>query len=298
MPRGLLDTPMPGLDDREGLYVPAGLPEVIDAHVHLFPGPLFEAIWRWFEKWGWPIRYRLQAPEVIEHLLSRGVKHLVALHYAHKPGLAREMNRWMAELCAREPRVTGLATVFPGEEGSVELLQEAFDLGLRGVKIHCHVQCMGPDEPSLEDVYRSCVSRDLPLVMHAGREPKSPGYDCDPHAICSADRIEEVLRSYPNLRLCVPHLGADEFDAYERLIQRYDNLWLDTTMILADYFPESECAWRMLSVRPDRIMYGSDFPSLPYAWDRELRRIAARGDIESSVEAILSLTARSFYRLD
>jgi len=240
----------------------------------------------------------LETPQVIDFLLSRGVEQLVALHYAHKPGLAVEMNRWMAKICADEPRVTGLATVYPGEQGTTEILEEAFGLGLAGVKLHCHVQCMGPDHPGMEDVYRACVARDLPLVMHAGREPKSPGYACDPHEICSATLIEEVLRSYPALRLCVPHLGADEFGPYELLIERYDNLWLDTTMMLADYFPEAQLAWRMLSVRPERIMYGSDFPSLPYAWDRELQRIAERRSAEASLGDILGATARRFFRLD
>lgn len=295
---GILSAPLPALNDPEGAQLPGQLPPVIDAHVHLFPGPLFEAIWRWFEKWGWPIRYRLEAPAVIDFLLERGVEQLVALHYAHKPGLAAEMNRWMAGICRDRPQVTGLATVFPGEEGSREILEEAFDLGLRGAKLHCHVQCVGPDSEALEDVYRVCVDRDLPLVMHAGREPKSPGYACDPHAICSASRVEEVLRSYPGLRLCVPHLGADEFEPYGRLLERFDNLWLDTTMMLADYFPEPEAPWRMLDLRPDRIMYGSDFPNLPYAWDREVKKIAERRSNEEALAGLLGGTARAFFGLE
>ncbi|MEE2829085.1 MAG: amidohydrolase family protein [Myxococcota bacterium] len=293
---GILSLPLAALDDPEGLTLPSSLPPVIDAHVHLFPGPLFEAIWRWFEQWGWPIRYRLKAPAVIDFLLERGVEQLVALHYAHKPGLAREMNRWMAEVTAKDDRVTGLATVYPGEAGARDILEEGFEAGLKGVKLHCHVQCFPPDCDAMEEVYRVCAERDLPLVMHAGREPKSPGYDCDPHALCSADRVEEALRSYPGLRLCVPHLGADEFASYTRLLERYDNLWLDTTMMLADYFPVDE-PWPMLEVRPERIMYGSDFPNLPYAWDREVKRIAEHRGDDAELGTLLSAAARDFFGL-
>ena len=59
----LLHTPLPALDDREEDQVPKELPAVIDAHVHLFPDYLFASVRQWFEKFGWPIRYRLQSPE-------------------------------------------------------------------------------------------------------------------------------------------------------------------------------------------------------------------------------------------
>lgn len=289
--------PLAALDDEEGARVDPSLPFVVDAHVHLFPDGLFEAIWRWFDVHGWPIRYKLRTPEVIAFALARGVGHLVALHYAHKPGIARGMNAYMAAIAEAEPRVTGLATVMPGEPGARAILEEAFALGLAGVKLHCHVQCFSPDAPELAEIYDTCILHDKPLIMHAGREPKSDGYRCDPHALCHVDRTEAVLRAYPKLRLAVPHLGADELGGYARLLERYDNLWLDTTMALAGYFIDDPLAFAMLEARPERVMYGTDFPNLPYAWDRELRRIAARTLPEEALAKVLGATARAFYRL-
>ena len=94
----MLQTPLPAIGDCEGNHVPPNLPVVIDAHVHLFPDHLFASIWQWFDKFGWPIRYRLNSDGVIEFLLSRGVCHIVGLHYAHRPGVARDLNRYLAEL--------------------------------------------------------------------------------------------------------------------------------------------------------------------------------------------------------
>jgi hypothetical protein len=133
------------------------------------------------------------------------------------------------------------------------------------------------------------------VVIHAGREPKSEkGYRCDPHELCSAERLEAVLRSFPDLRVCVPHLGADEFAAYGRLLQRHDNLWLDTTMTLADYFP-GPAPVELLSVRPERVMYGTDFPNIPFAWDRELRRIAGLGLSPDQLAGLVGDNARRFF---
>lgn len=278
--------PLPALNDAEGARLSPDLPPVVDAHVHLFPDRLFEAIWRWFERYGWPIRYPLHTPDVIRFQLDRGVSHIIALHYAHRPGMARALNEYMAAVCRAEPRVTGLATVFPGEDDAVTLVTDALDAGLGGLKIHCHVQCIAPDDAAMMPLYALLERRGLPIVVHAGREPASPHYACDPYALCSASRVERVLQAYPRLKLCVPHLGADEFHAYERLVTRYDNLWLDTTMALAAYF-DGPLPLRLLHARPERVIYGTDFPILPYAWDRELRQVEQLGLGPERLERLL-----------
>ena len=290
--------PLPALNDPEGLRVPDSLPVVVDAHVHLFPDALFSAIWSWFAQFGWPIRYQLGASELIEFLLSRGVGHIIGLHYAHRPGIARGLNAYMAELCRNYPQVTGLATVFPGEEGAADILREALQAGLAGVKLHAHVQFFEMDSPAMHEIYCICAECDKPLVMHVGREPKNPDfpYPRDPYLICAAEKVEVVLRDYPKLRVCVPHLGADEFDAYRRLLERYDNLWLDTTMVYADYLPVVEVP-RLAEFRSDRVMYGTDFPNIPYAWDRELKRLSELGLSADALEKILGGTAVEFFGL-
>ena len=286
--------PLLAVDDEEGSQVDPDLPNVIDAHVHLFPDRVFEAIWSWFDEHGWPIRHKLRTPQTIEFLLSRGVGHIVALHYAHAPGMARMLNRYLAEVTRDQPRVTPLATVLPGEPDATAILEEAFALGLGGVKLHCHVQCFSPDAPETNEIYEICVKYNKPLIMHAGREPKSDALPCDPYVLCAAERVEHVLKNHPTLRLCVPHLGADELEAYENLVERYDNLWLDTTMMLADYFV-ADVPLRILEMRPDRIFYGTDFPNLPYGWDRELKKIKARNWNDATLEKVLSANARDFY---
>jgi len=288
--------PPTALNDEEGARVPIGLPPVIDAHVHLFPDRVFEAVWRWFDRYGWPIRYKLHSPKVLDFLFARGIARVVALQYSHQPGMARMLNGYLAEIARAEPRVTGLATVLPGEPDAAEILDEAFRAGLQGVKLHCHVQCFSPDAESAREIYLACERADRPIVIHAGREPSNSNYRCDPRQLCSAERIARVLDDHPRLRLCVPHLGVDEFKAYEQLLERYDRLWLDTTMVLADYFP-IELPIRLLHCRPDRIMYGTDFPNLPYAWDRELRRLAQLDLPPEHRAKILSANALDFFRM-
>ncbi len=290
--------PLPGINDFEGHSVPDACLKVVDAHVHLFPDAIFRAMWNWFELYAWPVRYKLTSAEIMQFLSSRGIAHVVGLHYAHKPGIAGGLNRYMADLCAEYPQLTGTATVFPGEKGAREILKQGFDLGLSGVKLHAHVQCFHMDGAPMHEIYETCCAHDKPLVMHVGREPKNPDfqYPVDPYVTCNAGKLESVLRAYPRLRVCVPHLGADEYTAYQTMLQDYDNLWLDVAMVLADYLP-SDNTPRLSDLRQDRIMYGTDFPNIPYAWDRELKKLHALGLSREALDRIVKKNSLEFFSI-
>lgn len=307
----LTGLPLPALDDDDGVAVPDDLPPVIDSHVHAFPPALMAAIWRWFDHHGWPIRDKLHAEPLLETLRRRGLRGCVLLHYAHKPGIARGMNAFVAQLVDdAEGFAVGTGTVCPGEPNSVDIVDEAFSLGLQGIKLHCHVQGMPIDDERLFPVYELCQARGKPAVVHAGREPWSDALPVDPYEVCAVDRTERVLTQFPHLTLVVPHLGADEFDAYRRLLHRYDHLYLDTTMMAADYFDVfdgvegsgtsstsklSTPPWLpFVCARPDRMLYGSDAPNLPYAWDRELRALAQHLP-DTHLEAILGGNAQQLW---
>jgi predicted TIM-barrel fold metal-dependent hydrolase len=294
--QGLLAYPMPSIDDKEGDRVPEFLPPVVDAHVHLFPDHIFASIWKWFDQFGWPIRYKLTSSRAVEFLLSRGIDHIVALHYAHKPGIAREMNNYMADVCRSHSRVTGLATVLPGEKNAAEILKEGFELGLAGVKLHAHVQCFDVISKDMRVVYETCAAFNKPLLMHAGREPKSPKYACDPHLLCGADKVEQVLIDYPELNVCIPHMGADEYEAFRRLQKDYDNLWLDTTMTLSDYL-FTDYSPNFQNLRADRTIFGTDYPNIPYAWDRELRRLCKMNLPRESLSLVLGRNAKTLFAI-
>jgi len=294
----MLKFPLPAINDRDGLKVPESLPMIVDSHVHLFPPKIFKSIWKWFEEYGWPIRYQLDTSGILEFLLSRGVNHIIVLQYAHKPGIAQGLNNYLSKQCRKYPeQVTGLATVFPGEEGSELIIKNAFQSGLKGIKLHAHVQCFDMNSKEMDIIYETCSSLKKPIVMHVGREPKSPAYKCDPYLLCSADKLERIIKNFPKLRVCVPHLGINEFSEYQHLIEKYDNLWLDTAMALTDYLP-GHTPPSLNKMRLDRIMYGSDFPNIPYAWDRELQCIHKANLSKKSLKLILGKNAINFFSIE
>ncbi|MBF0225824.1 MAG: amidohydrolase [Desulfobacterales bacterium] len=286
------------LNDIEGDKVPNSLPFIIDTHVHIFPDRIFMAIWKWFEKYAWPIRYKLTSIDLLNYLLERGIAHIIALQYAHKPGIARELNLYMAKICQQfNNKVTGIATVFPGEEGTKDILSEAFNNGLKGLKLHAHVQCFDMNKKYMDIIYDLCSSENKPIIMHVGREPKSNAYNCDPYLLCNVKKLERVIKNYPKLKICVPHLGMDEFQQYKALIEKYDNIWLDTAMALTDYLPIKNPVI-LKNIRTDRIMYGSDFPNIPYAWDHELKLLEKSQFSETAKELVSGKNAVHFFNIN
>lgn len=271
---GQLRFPLKMLHDQEGTAIPGELEQVVDCHVHLFPDQLFEAIWDWFHHFGWEIRYRYFSKKILGFLQAKGIKKIIGLSYAHQPGMAKDLNQYLLDLSKDFPMLIPFGTIYPGEQHALQILKQGFQAGLKGLKLHPHVQLTPIDSPGLEEIFQLCQDLGRPVLIHAGREPRSPKFDypVDPYQICSAQRVQRVLKNFPGLKICVPHLGADEFKTYLKLMEKYDHLWTDTSMVVSHYLPHEQ--FPDLNLYPaDRVMYGSDFPNIPFAWDRELKII-------------------------
>jgi predicted TIM-barrel fold metal-dependent hydrolase len=239
---------------------------VIDAHVHLFPDRLFDAIWKWFDEHAWVIRDKLYADPLLDRLERSGVTHVVGLLYAHRPGISDELNRWLGDLARRRPLVLPCATAHPLDDDLPGTLQRACEEhGARLVKQHCHVLGIAPDDPRMFPLYETCIRLGLPLNLHAGNGPKLPGYAAATDAVSGLARTETVLRRYPELRLIVPHLGCMEQQSFLDALDRFPNLYLDTSMALAPFAPGVDlCGRNLLHLHPGRILFGTDFPNIPY----------------------------------
>ena len=246
---------------------------IIDTHVHVFPQKLSDAVRHWFEGHAWKFKYQGAPEELLQAQFENGVAGLVLLSYAHRPGIADQLNEFVASLIKRFPNTVGLATLHPEDKNPGDIIQRAHEeLGLCGVKLHCHVQKIAPDDPILFPTYEALVQFDGVLTIHAGQEPAIDAYGLDVRAITGARRVEKVLERYPELKMIIPHLGFDESDRFYSLLDKYSALYLDTTMMLADFFHVTVDREKLIQYA-DRILYGSDYPHIPYSMEREVRAI-------------------------
>ncbi len=266
----------------------------------MFPDRLFDAIWSWFDARGWPIRDKLYADAAIDKLEQAGTDRAVALPYAHKPGMASELNAWVGKLAKRRPMLVAGATVHPLDTDAISILRAARDEhGARVVKQHCHVMNIAPDDPRMFPLYEACITLGLPLVLHCGNGPKPDDLQLTSDLVSGADRTERVLQRYPDLTLVVAHLGAMQEARFFELLDRYPNLYLDTTMALTPFMPGQVVADRSQLKRwPDRILFGSDFPYLPFELERERNAVKALDMTDEQRASILHGAAARLFKLE
>ncbi len=61
----------------------------------------------------WPIRYRWPDQQRVAHLHALGVRAFSALAYAHRPGMAADLNAWTLEFARATPGCLPSATFYP-----------------------------------------------------------------------------------------------------------------------------------------------------------------------------------------
>jgi predicted TIM-barrel fold metal-dependent hydrolase len=246
----------------------------IDIHTHLHPERLFRAIRRWFaEHSDWRFDSPTEPELVAAFLRDRGVERFVYFSYAHKAGIAREINAWLHGVRLRVPDGIPLGTIHPDDPDLMEAVDEALlGYGFHGFKFHINVQRFFPDDPRVLPVYQRLFDLDRLLLIHVGTAPWPNGFDGYP-------RFERVMDMFPNLKVVVAHMGSFETRRFFGLMERCPNLYLDTTMAFAPIRHEHrkiDTRLNRISVTnddllrwQDRIVFGSDFPNLPYPYEEE-----------------------------
>jgi len=249
-----------------------GLPGLVDVHVHFLPDGVQAKVWQYFAAAethygaGWPITYAQPVEERLAVLDRLGVRAFPTLPYPHKPGMAAWLNEWSAEFSHGRPQVLQSATFYPEPDaaGYVEL---AFERGVRVFKVHVQVGRFDPRDPLLDGVWARLEEAGTPVVIHCGSGPLG-GEHTGPAPVTG------LLERYPRLRLVIAHLGMPEYAEFLDLAERYERVHLDTTMFATDFterlMPFDPALRPRLGALRDKVILGSDFPSIPYAYAHQL----------------------------
>ena len=264
-----------------------GIPGFVDVHTHFMPPAILAKVWAYFDSAGpllgrpWPVTYRGSDDERVEQLRAMGVKRFSALSYAHKPGIAEFMNDWTAEFAARTPDALHCATFYPEPEAATYVPKLIAD-GVELFKVHVQVGDFAPNDPLLEPVWGALAESGTPIVLHAGSGP-APGTHTGPA------NVEDVLTRHPDLALIIAHLGMPEISEFLDLANSYANVRLDTTMTFVDFWGPSvpDGVVSRLAPLQDKILFGTDFPNIPYAYAHQLEALERLGLGDEWMKSVL-----------
>lgn len=282
------------------LLAGVGLRAMVDVHVHLLAPPLQRRVWQHFDAAGplvgrpWPVRYRWPVPDLVAHLRAMRVRAFTTMPYAHRPGVAEGMIDWSLELADAVPEVVPTLTFFP-EPGAARYVSDALRRGAGAAKVHLQVGAFDPRDPLLDDVWGVLADAAVPVVVHARSGPV-PGPWTGPGP------IGQVLARHPGLVAVIAHLGAPETAAFLDLVERRPRTYLDTTLAFTDFMSAMHAPAvddvRRLADLGDRVLFGSDLPSIPHSYAHAVRSLLDLGMPDDWVRAVLHDNGARLLRRD
>jgi len=263
-------------DDVAAFLAGLGVPGIVDVHVHFLPENVLRKVWGYFdqaqEHYGmpWPVHYRLPEADRVAVLEKLGVTTFAPLVYPHRPGMARWLTEWVTEFAAATLGAVPTATFFP-EPDVADYLGATVEDGARIAKVHVQVGGFDPRDPLLTPAWGLLAEAGVPVVVHCGHGPRRGAHT-------GLDVFAEVLRAHPRLRAVIAHAGLPDFDSALGLLVAHPSSVIDTTMVgtpFTEAFAPLPRDWapRLADVA-DRVVFGSDFPNIPYAYAEQVRVVA------------------------
>jgi uncharacterized protein len=283
-------------DEVAGFVRDLGLPGIVDVHVHLLPERLQQAVWAYFDRLDdppWPVTYRDDEATRLATLRALGVVAHTALAYGHRPGVAAWCNDHTLAVAAEHRQVVPTFT-FHAEDGVEAYVDDALARGGRVAKVHLQVGRFATTDPRLAPVWARLEAERIPVVVHASAVYGVDGGD----EFCGPQALVPLLDRHPELVLVVAHLGRPDDAGFLDLAEAAPSLRLDPSMALTDppygepYPPE---LLPRLAALHERLLFGSDFPSIPHDYAAQVRGLAAleldaaalRGVLHDNAAALL-----------
>ncbi len=274
---------------------------VVDAHVHLFPPDVIACrddycardTWFGVTHATYPIERFPQAETLLASMDLAGIDMAVVAAWPWSdPGICRLHNDFLAEICAREPRLAWLGIVNPGQPRAVEELERARALGASGIgELNADAQGFAwEDEDRLRELAEMATTLDVPLMAHVS-EPV--GHPYPGKGTATPPRILGFVEGHPDLRLVAAHWGGGLpfYELMPEVGMALRNVAYDSAASTYLYRHEVFDVVARI-VGPDRVLWGSDYPVL--GQKRFLRKAAEALPEEMVVPVLGGNAARVF----
>jgi uncharacterized protein len=222
----------------------------------------------------WAEDWQLCTPEfLIEQMDRAGVQYAVLQAYDMKNFGLDIPNRFVADCLKNHPDrfICGYASVDPvmrGVDTAISWLQEGYDMGLRGLKIHPIGMRFAPDDKKLYPLYEKVTELKIPVGFHILPivHPFTKLKDLE------ISRIDAIAKDFPEMKIQICHFGKyhiapDVYDLMHCCLCN-QNVYTD----LSAPIPMNKegimglFKWVKELNLIDKSMFGTDFPMVPPSW--------------------------------
>lgn len=248
---------------------------VVDVHCHVVGHEkmMSEDIRNAFSKL-LPVNFGLPTPEVLIKQLDEAKVDYAVLQAYDLSAFGLDIpNEFVAETLEKYPGrfICGYASIDPikwGVSNAVEMLKDAYDMGLRGLKLHPVCMELFPNDRRIYPVYEKCIEYDIPVAFHIQPAPIAGSR----LQFCDIVPIDELAHDFPLLKIQICHFGRYPYppDVFDLMccLKSHQNVWTDTSTP----FPMTKdgilntLQWIKELDLSSRAMFGTDFPVQPQSW--------------------------------
>jgi uncharacterized protein len=230
-------------------------------------GPYVDALAEYWDR-HWTAK---QEDEVIEEFTGAGVEAvLVALDLETTIATPPCSNDYVAGMWKRHPeriiQAWGAVDPFKGEIAVQDALHAINDLGMMGFHFHPIMGHFAVNDRQFYPLWETIAGLGAPVMIDVGTTGMGAGMPGGMgakirHAHPSA--IDELAADFPSLTILAAHPGWPWVDEMTAVVLHKGNVFWEMSGWAPKYFP-AQLKIDMRSRLQDKVMFGSDYPSLPY----------------------------------
>jgi uncharacterized protein len=261
---------------------------VIDIHTHAWPEKVSQKARASLESY---YTVKCVGDPTVATLRSfmdqNGVDVSVICAVASRPEQVVSINDWLFSI--NDPRVKIFAALHPDYAGWKEELRRIKDKG-NGIKFQPSFQSFFVDDETVFPVYEAIEKLQIPVLFHSGDE-------LAPQLTIRAtpQRLLAVRNKFPGLTMIAAHLGGfRQWEDVKSTLMGTD-IYLDTSASFG-YISDEDARYILANHRPDRILFGTDFPF--FNQKKDLDYLDKLGLAKDQKEMILCGNARDILHIE
>lgn len=237
---------------------------IVDCHTHIWQSPeqlgdgALAELSRPTMVAGQKMRLLPQADTANHLLAAEPVDRAFVLGFKSKYLGAAIPNAYIADYCREHAdKMIGFAGIDPTEDDAVEQVEQAVQMGLKGLCICPAAQDFHPSDSAAMKVYEKAAALRLPIIFYNGTHlsAKTKMEYARPFL------LDEVARSFANLKIVIGHLGYPYIDETIVLLGKHHNVYSDLSALLRRPWVAYDALVRTWQFQvTDKLLFGSDFP--------------------------------------
>jgi predicted TIM-barrel fold metal-dependent hydrolase len=229
---------------------------IIDYHTHIFPDKVAKAALDALSADSGSYQPRTDGTlnGLLDSMQKANISSSVVASIATKPSQMSAIFEFAKQI--KSDRIHPFVSFNPSNDtyDVEEMLGEAHQLGIRGVKLHPMYQNFNIDDKFMYGYYELIAGMGLQVMFHTGFDMAFPG-----NTQGDVERVRKVADWFKDLTIICTHVGG--WKQWERISCLSDcrNVYTETSLTLTEISDE-EFVKALSFFDEDRVLFGSDSP--------------------------------------